>query len=452
MTESDGASRIAPGWSGVRRRYTCRDGKRAEVQRGTTEHGAPRNLVKYARYKHRRFRPSIVVSGTQFCRDMAEILGNSDTSRTITFPETVRTAQRYVLNKTRCLRSVVLNECLLVLGDDSHDKIGNGNNLERLVLSRTLERIEGFEFTFCGYLKRICVDDGCAADLPKAWVLPQIAIGPRLETMVGCLHVWDLRGLKDVVVPEGTEQIGNCWFWDCEVRTVEIPASARAIGTFAFHGCKYLERLTFWGTTVDTAKKHSRNTHLSEKSLLKVIEKSAFRYCASLRNVELPNGLEDIGPWAFADSGLESIATPPSVRTIHQGAFYKCQRLRKAVLNEGLEVLGTDEYPESSECGVFQDSALKSVKLPSTLRRIEHCAFADCADLKSVVLSDGVEYIGRAAFARSGLQSFTRPASLRTICQDTFSECRNIRTVVLGPKAPNRNAKPPVRKIESGAF
>ena len=115
-------------------------------------------------------------------------------------------------------------------------------------------------------------------------------------------------------------------------------------------------------------------------------------------------------------------------------------------------MLGTDEYPESSECGVFQDSALKSVKLPSTLRRIEHCAFADCADLKSVIISDGVEYIGRGAFARSGLQSFTRPASLRIICQDTFSECGNLRTVALGPKAPNRDAKPPVQKIESGAF
>ena len=108
----------------------------------------------------------------------------------------------------------------------------------------------------------------------------------------------------------------------------------------------------------------------------------------------------EIGLRAFRESGLENIATPPSVRIISQSAFCECQNLRKAVLNEGLETLGTDEYPdgEGRWRGVFDGSGLKRVKLPSTLRRIEYSAFRDCKDLKSIHLPERLEYIGKLGF------------------------------------------------------
>lgn len=44
---------------------------------------------------------------------------------------------------------------------------------------------------------------------------------------------------------------------------------------------------------------------------------------------------------------------------------------------------------------MFQNSALKSVEFPSTLKRIEYCAFAECKKIKTVKLPDGLEYIGK---------------------------------------------------------
>ena len=57
--------------------------------------------------------------------------------------------------------------------------------------------------------------------------------------------------------------------------------------------------------------------------------------------------------------------------------FCKCENLKEAVLNEGLEVLGTNEYPDCDGkwYGVFEESALEAIDLPSTLRRIEYNAF-----------------------------------------------------------------------------
>lgn len=59
-------------------------------------------------------------------------------------------------------------------------------------------------------------------------------------------------------------------------------------------------------------------------------------------------------------------------------------------LNEGLEVL---------ETMVFLESSVESVFLPSTLKRVEKFAFHGCTSLKSIVLAEGLEFIGMGGFS-----------------------------------------------------
>ena len=63
-------------------------------------------------------------------------------------------------------------------------------------------------------------------------------------------------------------------------------------------------------------------------------------------------------------------------------------------------MLGTDEYFGDDEQmrGVFEESALENIKLPSTLRRIEYSAFKNCKNLKSIGLPEKIEYIGKKCF------------------------------------------------------
>ena len=67
---------------------------------------------------------------------------------------------------------------------------------------------------------------------------------------------------------------------------------------------------------------------------------------------------------------------------------------------DGLEALGTDEYTSDGKWlyGVFEESAVEHVKLPSTLRRIEYDAFKKCKSLKSIDLPKKLEYIGKRCF------------------------------------------------------
>ena len=116
--------------------------------------------------------------------------------------------------------------------------------------------------------------------------------------------------------------------------------------------------------------------------------------------------LEKIGVNAFACTNIDVFIAPLSLRTVSQGAFNNCQVLKRVILNEGLEVLGTNERPDDEQWyyGIFQGSAVESVSLPSTLKRIEYSAFRNCKHLKSVALPKGLEKIGEGCFCESGIE------------------------------------------------
>ena len=135
----------------------------------------------------------------------------------------------------------------------------------------------------------------------------------------------------------------------------------------------------------------------------------------------LNEGLESIGIGAFCETGIESVTFPASLRRIRQGAFCGCENLRTAKFSEGLEVLGTDEYGyEDMTNGVFEESGLEDVRLPSTLKMIEHSAFEGCENLRRVQLPDGLTYIRSRCFFRAGLTSVTITSNVVEIGYHAF--------------------------------
>ena len=166
-------------------------------------------------------------------------------------------------------------------------------------------------------------------------------------------------------------------------------------------------------------------------STLKKIERRAFFRCKNLKGLTFPTGLEKIGLYAFSESGLESAEFPASLRTIAQGTFACCKSLRTAKFAEGLETLGTDERPENGNhwYGVFQGSALESVTLPSTLRRIEDLAFKKCKNLRSVTLPEDLKYIGYSCFRGTGIVEITLPGALQEVGENTFADCASLKIV-----------------------
>lgn len=78
------------------------------------------------------------------------------------------------------------------------------------------------------------------------------------------------------------------------------------------------------------------------------IAPKAFYNRRQLKAVELPDTLREIGALAFADSGLEELDAPNSLRVIAEKAFYLCRNLRTVELNEGLVEIGERAFAATS--------------------------------------------------------------------------------------------------------
>ncbi|MBQ4283605.1 MAG: leucine-rich repeat protein [Lachnospira sp.] len=128
----------------------------------------------------------------------------------------------------------------------------------------------------------------------------------------------------------------------------------------------------------------------------KEVAKSMFFGCKSLEEVVLPESVEVIGAYAFADCfRLKDITacSDMSVRTIGTSAFENCRNLQAAIFGETLQSLGAAAF---AGC-----SGLKRVQFAGEcgLTHIgDHC-FNGCENLESIELPDSVEVVGVSAFA-----------------------------------------------------
>lgn len=72
-------------------------------------------------------------------------------------------------------------------------------------------------------------------------------------------------------------------------------------------------------------------------------------------------------------------------------------------------------------------SELKTVTVPSSVKKLGEGAFYGCKSLKTVILSDGLELIDRFAFAKcSYLDKIELPSSLHTIAEEAFNGCTRL--------------------------
>ena len=99
-------------------------------------------------------------------------------------------------------------------------------------------------------------------------------------------------------------------------------------------------------------------------SAVSSIAADAFRNWRNLAEIVFAgrSALEQIGDHAFAGTSLWKFVAPASLRRIGAGAFMDCRCLKEVKLNEGLEQLGGEGD------GVFQDSVVETVYIPSTLQ------------------------------------------------------------------------------------
>ena len=102
----------------------------------------------------------------------------------------------------------------------------------------------------------------------------------------------------------------------------------------------------------------------------------------------IPDNVEHLGERWFANSNIESVTIPASVKCIDTCAFYKCKNLKRITFAEGsqLAIIGR-------QC--FYESGIEEFQSPQSLREIGDGAFSSCKSLESVILNEGLERLGK---------------------------------------------------------
>ncbi|MBR3430450.1 MAG: leucine-rich repeat protein [Clostridia bacterium] len=156
-------------------------------------------------------------------------------------------------------------------------------------------------------------------------------------------------------IPDGTIQIGQSAFLDCQKLTgVTIPDSVKMIGT------------TFFGSW----------------------DSGSFRNCAGLTSIRIPDSVTSVAVNAFRDcTGLTEIEVPCYV---WNDAFNGCTGLKKATINGSVE-----------SKAFYGCTSLTDVEILKKGTHIYSDAFSECPSLKTVTLHEKINEISKDSISKT---------------------------------------------------
>lgn len=224
---------------------------------------------------------------------------------------------------------------------------------------------------------------------------------------------------------------------------------------------KPLEKVTYsrngWGTTCTLKSFNDKTAESFEIPAeyngwqVTAIGESAFKDCAELKNLTIPESVTTIADEAFYSSGLTQIVIPETVAFVGKNAFTECRNLTS------LTVGGAD----TSVGRFYNCPALEEITAPSEIMRVLQAVYSpddrDCLpwnikkltltsgdvpdypftasgdnlQIEELVLGKDVAYVGENAFALNNvLESVVIPANVKKIGAGAFGGCAKLFSVI----------------------
>ena len=262
--------------------------------------------------------------------------------------------------------------------------------------------------------------------------LTSIELPEGIEMIGDFAFVWCYGVIsKELIIPAGVDYIGDGPFGSTGITTIYVMSPENSNWHGKWHGTVNEIYWNYKDTHTDaqgvTYIIHNDNTatvwsyegtattlsFAVEGYTVTKIRERVFENNTTLTSVALPEGLLEIGDYAFAQcSQFQSIQIPAGVTKIGSHVFYFCSNLQSVTLPEGIVEIGDRAFYECSK--------LQTVNLPEGLTTISEWAFYWCVNLKSIDLPDSLTTIGEYAFDSAGLTSLIIPANVTRIGYAAF--------------------------------
>ena len=184
-----------------------------------------------------------------------------------------------------------------------------------------------------------------------------------------------------------------------EIEYVHVGDNVKRIGDNAFYNCKNLKGVYFSEKSTleyiggSAFKQCALLEEVSIPEGVSVLYDSTFAYCGALKEIALHDQLTAIDALVFSDcSSLTNVVIPDSVTFLGGSAFSGCKALQSVTIGEGVSDINASAF--------YKCEALTEIKFPQegNLKSIGNGAFGECVALTAVEIPEGVESIEANAF------------------------------------------------------
>lgn len=323
--------------------------------------------------------------------------------------------------------------------------------LKKVKLPSTIKKIGNSAFSNCTGLEEINIPEGCTeieiGAFSNCWSLKEITIPKSLKNFTSGIFSKDsyrtVNGKQEEIpsnlvvrFAEGTTQIPDEAFYSSRknslVKSVVIPASVKKIGKRAFSGfspseVELPEGLEEIGDYAFSTSSYSEQKEIDElvlPSTLKKIGTKAFSDW-KIKKLVISGNINEFGENAFKN--IEELVLPKNLKKIPDNAF--CDwNIKKVEIPEGVEEIGEKAFYVSYSYSYYDsdsDYKLSDLVLPGTLKKIGNQAFYGNRITK-LVLPDSVEEVGEEAFypdtktSDDNIAELVLPKSLKKVGDKAF--------------------------------
>lgn len=228
-----------------------------------------------------------------------------------------------------------------------------------------------------------------------------------------------------------------------------IPETVQTIGASAFKNYNFEEISVHLPVNIkkieESAFSYSLISVPSNLYNVQYIGAAAFERCLLGGYLEIPKSVLFIGQSAFSGTTLSEVDLLCELEKLPEFMFQGVQTLDWVSLPDTIKVLGYGCFMDTSidsnglfelppllevvEEYAFQNTRLQEFIAPQTLKTIKSGAFIRCASLQTVVLNEGLEYLGQNVFRETAITNLIIPDSVQFIGAGIFARCKYLQEV-----------------------
>lgn len=143
--------------------------------------------------------------------------------------------------------------------------------------------------------------------------------------------------IKNIIIPDSVQKIEAVALSGFDrMEEIKMPRNLESIGDYVFYKCSKLKRIKFFENVKDLSPRtfgecynlenveiDKNNMHfVSENSMIFDRTKQKLLWiCSSCKEIEIPDGVDELGEYLLYDSCLEKLSIPSTVEKIHANSL-----------------------------------------------------------------------------------------------------------------------------------